>query len=149
MFQPSLRFPSPPSFFVFHLLLRILSFLSLSLSSCHSSSFFFCHPSATIEAIEAIETVKDPEGKITLISLWAPCLWGHRSPVPTMHLALLTPSALRTKAWNHFMLGPPHKTHKNTHTSLFPPPGNITLSLPHTQTQTHFFLTSSPQDMVP
>lgn len=66
MFQPSLRFPSPPPFFVFHLSLGLCHLLSLPVLLSFSS---FAHPSATIEAIEAIETVKDAEGKIPLISL--------------------------------------------------------------------------------
>lgn len=63
--------------FLLLLLLSLIFFFSLGL--CHllslpvllsfSSSFLFAHPSATIEAIEAIETVKDAEGKIPLISL--------------------------------------------------------------------------------
>lgn len=65
MFQPSLPFPSPPPFFVLHLSLGLYH-LSLPVLLSFSS---FAHPSATIEAIEAIETVKDAEGKISLISL--------------------------------------------------------------------------------
>lgn len=134
MFQPSLHFPSPPPFLVHHLLFRTLS---SSLSSCHSFSLIFCHPSATIEAIEAIETVKDAEGKIPSISLCV-CVcvslarrgsqpsfsWGQRFSLPTMHWALLNASAQKQRlkplhaevtTWNthtylsFLLLGTPHK----------------------------------------
>lgn len=96
-----------------HLLsLPILPFFSSSFPSFLPSllpSFLpplSAHSSATIEAIEAIETVKDAEGKTSLISLCVrerervqhgcalsrPCSRGHISSLPTMHLALLTTS---------------------------------------------------------
>lgn len=82
MFQPSVRFLSAPSFFVLHPLSLSLGlchlfslFLSIFLSLFLSLSLLFAHPSATIEAIEAIETVKDAEGKITLISLCVCIVW--------------------------------------------------------------------------
>lgn len=62
--------------FLLLLLLLSLDFI-LSLEPCHLlslpllsfySSLLSAHPSATIEAIEAIETVKDEEGKIPLMS---------------------------------------------------------------------------------
>ena len=65
------------SFLLLLLLLLSLDFI-LSLEPCHLlsrpllssfySSLLSTHPSATIEAIEAIETVKDEEGKIPLMS---------------------------------------------------------------------------------
>lgn len=69
MFQSSLlssSFP-PTSSFALHFLLDSVIF-SLFLSS-FLFSLLSAHSSATIEAIEAIETVKDAEGKISLISL--------------------------------------------------------------------------------